>query len=841
MLRGAVVAAAGGYVSVGDEFRDGVVSKAGASAGIRWSPNLEETLFPGEWDKFIAAPKAKERILHSRVEKRGGDVSWSEVGAGFSMGAGGTLTLEFEQNYGGRVCFDIQAVHGSPTVNLAFSESVLYAGPIPDATTDQLARDLPLSFAIGNQTGTRCVGSEFVRGAFKYLTITLPDESSSGTESGSAEGYVSGEGGQKPLGHGKTPKRSKKPWIQISSLWVNCTAFPSQTHGRAYTGYFYSSNNDLNRIWYAGAWTAQLSTIDPKEGGALVDYNRLVDHNESPVGSWYSNFTISNGSAVTTDGAKRDRMVYAGDMYIAVPGIAFSTYDMDAVRNALEVLFDHQYGDGSLPYAGPPMGWHGEFSDTYHMHTLLGTYNYVLFSGDLNWLRAHWHDYLRALRISTAKVDAFSLFHVSSTADWLRPGLTGHTLEASAILYAVLSKTQTLASWLSFPLDPEWALLQTILENGLARLYCPDSGLFADNVGRRGCFGPDRVEPQDGNSWALISGLDLTPSGTPWHDPRSPLRSNITLPTGPPTARNISANLRKRWNMFGAPAVEFPNVISPFASGFELLAHCAAGDVGAAVDLIHREWTYLLDGRGFTNSTFAEGFRTDGDMHYPAYWSPARNSHAHGWSSGPTGVLVSDVLGIRLTGPGGSEWTVRPELTKLLGWARGGFATVSGKFEVKTYRANEFYRVGGSRMTGRKAIVSEMSAPAGTKGTIRSLDGQNHDFGAEVTVENGQGRVFWVWWEEDEMDGGASSVQRLVKTRDGGNKKDWYKNMAVTVVRKEGITELRYDDEFVEPEMEELAPGVVDWSVMEKHFKTPPPEGWTLDSLRAEADQKVLG
>jgi hypothetical protein len=70
-------------------------------------------------------------------------------------------------------------------------------------------------------------------------------------------------------------------------------------------------------------------------------------------------------------------------MYMAVPGIAVSTYDMAAVRNALDVLYAHQYTDDSLPYAGPPMGWNGEFSDTYHLHTLLGRYNYVLYSGDV--------------------------------------------------------------------------------------------------------------------------------------------------------------------------------------------------------------------------------------------------------------------------------------------------------------------------------------------------------------------------------------------------------------------------------------------------------------------------
>jgi hypothetical protein len=77
-------------------------------------------------------------------------------------------------------------------------------------------------------------------------------------------------------------------------------------------------------------------------------------------------------------------MVWPGDMTIAIPGIAVSTYDMLAVRNALDIIYKYQYDDRSMPYAGPPMGASGEFSDTYHLHTLVGTYAYVLYSDDLD-------------------------------------------------------------------------------------------------------------------------------------------------------------------------------------------------------------------------------------------------------------------------------------------------------------------------------------------------------------------------------------------------------------------------------------------------------------------------
>lgn len=108
-------------------------------------------------------------------------------------------------------------------------------------------------------------------------------------------------------------------------------------------------------------------------------------------------------------------MVYAGDMTIAVPGIAVSTYDLVSVKNALDTLFEHYYhsspeeggadsGRIRLPYAGPPMGSMGEFSDTYHLHALLGVYQYVLFSGDLRYLKKIWERYVMALQYSLDKV-----------------------------------------------------------------------------------------------------------------------------------------------------------------------------------------------------------------------------------------------------------------------------------------------------------------------------------------------------------------------------------------------------------------------------------------------------
>lgn len=616
------------------------------------------------------------------------------------------------------------------------------------------------------------------RGGFKYLTIYIPD----GDVPSEGELFVGAQDNnlanedesslQKRSqqivldSHARRPKKTI-PSLEISSLWVNCTAFPSQLNGRAYTGYFHSSSSLLNRIWYAGAWTLQMSTVVPTEGGALIDFNKNFDHNRAPPGGWFANFTVAHGDVVTTDGAKRDRMVWPGDMTIAVPGIAVSTYDMIAVRNALDIIFDRQYADGSLPYAGPPMGSFGEFSDTYHLHSLLGTYYYILYSGDLDWLKGRWPAYIRALAISINKVDDKNLLHVSSTSDWNRWGMTGHNVEASAILYQVLGNSIQLASWLggrnTKTNGEDWSKTRSRLQSGIRGLYCPVDGLFADNIGRRNCNGSEKTLPQDGNGWVLLAKVFDSPSDT-----------FIT--------HNVSQALRARWNKFGAPAPEFPNVMSPFSSSFELMGHSASNNPDNAIELMELMWGYMLDGPGMTNSTTIEGYRVDGYVHYPAYPSISRNSHAHGWSTGPTSVLLQGILGIELTSPLGKTWIIEPKLTRWLSHAQGGFATKLGKFEVEVRLLKDV-------RSGESVEGFRIKVPEGTSGVVR--------WGGRDVVKT------------ESMASEMSWVRTL--DRETEEKGEW------RVWAVDG--DFQDDETWVRPESIEREAGVVDWEIMEKGYE----------------------
>ena len=54
--------------------------------------------------------------------------------------------------------------------------------------------------------------------------------------------------------------------VDVDAVSVHYTAAPTMADPSDYANYFYSSDDLLNRIWYAGAYTVQTNTIDPTQG-----------------------------------------------------------------------------------------------------------------------------------------------------------------------------------------------------------------------------------------------------------------------------------------------------------------------------------------------------------------------------------------------------------------------------------------------------------------------------------------------------------------------------------------------------------------------------------------------
>ncbi len=85
-------------------------------------------------------------------------------------------------------------------------------------------------------------------------------------------------------------------WVDLKGVSLRFTPAPDMADPSAYPNYFYSNDDLLNRIWYAGAYTVQTNTIDPHQGRVWGP----------PSLGWDNSATVGTGTSVLADGAKRD-------------------------------------------------------------------------------------------------------------------------------------------------------------------------------------------------------------------------------------------------------------------------------------------------------------------------------------------------------------------------------------------------------------------------------------------------------------------------------------------------------------------------------------------------------
>ncbi|KAF8893770.1 Six-hairpin glycosidase-like protein [Infundibulicybe gibba] len=227
-----------------------------------------------------------------------------------------------------------------------------------------------------------------------------------------------------------------------------------------------------------------------------------------------------------------------------------------------------------------------------------------------------------------------------------------------------------------------------------------------------------RLHPQDGNSLAILFNLTNT------------------------AAQNaaVSKGLTTFWTDIGPLSPELNDTIIPFVGGFEVQAHFIAGEGERALDLLHREWGYMLYTNLSVQSTLLEGFTANGSLGYRSAagydFDHSYTSHSHGWATGPTPALTFFVLGLTVTSPQGATWSVAPVLSGLRA-AEGGFETGLGWFGVK-------WSVNGNVLT------LDIDTPSGTRGSVVipgegsvQVDGKavKVDAVGSVTISGGTHRV----------------------------------------------------------------------------------------------------
>jgi hypothetical protein len=559
-------------------------------------------------------------------------------------GAGAALTLDFGKEVGGIVRLTFaRASDGGQSLGLAFTESPRYVGTSSDASQGGAGADGALSAPVSSH-GTYTVPADKLRGGFRYLTLFLR---SSG-------------------------------WVEVKAVSLGFTAAPGKRHPDAYPSHFCSSDSLLNRIWYAGAYTVQLDTIDPRQGRVWPP----------PASGWENNGDVGVGRSVLVDGAKRDRTVWPGDYGIAVPTVLASIGDMASIRNGLTTLYGRQDMAGATPYAGPEVNFPGEASDTYQLWTLVATADYYLYSADQHWLHSIWPRYQSAVRYCLLKLDPRGLMFVTGQSDWA-PSSAGETVEANALLYEVLRTGAQLArAEDAHAMAAQYTRKAAQLKAAVNQLlWDPAKGAYHDN-GHTSSATSTPLYPQDGNSLAVWFGLTNSRS----------------------QAARVLLYLKSNWNRYGATAPEWNGDISPFPGSMEVYARFAADDNAGALALIRREWGYMLTSPLGTHSTFWEGYHANGTLGYNASYpgAPAGNytSLAHGWATGPTGALTRYVLGITPDSAGGRAYHVVLHPGNLR-WVSGRLGLPAGAVRVSwRYARGGFTLSVTDRGAGTRGVIA---------------------------------------------------------------------------------------------------------------------------------------
>jgi hypothetical protein len=461
----------------------------------------------------------------------------------------------------------------------------------------------------------------------------------------------------------------------LQDVSVDLDFQPTWPNLRAYQGYFHSSDELLNQIWYAGAYTLQ-SNMVPTDTGRQVPFL---------TNGWANNATLGPDDTIIVDGAKRDRAVWPGDMGIAVPSSFVSLGDLESVSNALQIMYNTQDANtGAFSESGPPLSQKG--SDTYHMWTMIGTYNYFLYTNDTRFLEKNWPGYLRAMAFILGKVDGSDLLNVTGIRDWARWQQGFHNTEANMILHHTLTTGAKLAGWRGDSASASWITKAATLKTAINQLCWDESyGAYKDNDTATS------LHPQDANSLSLL--FSVSP------DDR---------------VMSIANRLTHNWTPIGPETPELPFNISPFITSFELLGRLTQRNTQDALDLLRTTWGWILKNPNSTQSTLIEGYLTNGSFSYRSNrgygYDETYTSHAHGWSTGPTSALTNYIVGLDVVEPGGSRWTLSPQIGDL-SFAEGGFTTALGKFQAR------WEVVAGQAGDGTCMNVS-WTVPAETRGMV---------------------------------------------------------------------------------------------------------------------------
>jgi hypothetical protein len=454
----------------------------------------------------------------------------------------------------------------------------------------------------------------------------------------------------------------------------------------AYRGWFASSDDGLNRIWFDGTYTAQVDTVAAGRAGIYFEGLPGLRPNEP----------------VIVDGAKRDRYLWY-DMAGPKTLLPLLYGDTRTPRNTLAALGERQLDSGFVPACRPPNGFYGAACEvpTWTDATpwwVVAVDEYVHWTGD----RAFAAQMLPRVRLALAALrtcrqpsgllaPCFGAY-TYTYGDPHSPGDRSETTYFNAVAAGAFGAGARLARLLGHDGGSMRAERRQLARLINARLWDPKARAFRQSPGE------PAAHPQDANVLPAYFGL-----------------------TSPARARLALAHVRRAlWTPYGTRSgvagtnfgIPVAGIVAHWMSWFELSARLARGQTAAARAMIDSGWGWMhLRAKriaGPQGSTLEPPSATGWEHVLPGggIFRGAEGSLAHVWSEGAPIAMTTGFLGITPAAPGFRRWTVAPQATGSgLRWARGRVPTPFGPLGVSWRRV-------------RGRVRLSVSAPRGTEGTV---------------------------------------------------------------------------------------------------------------------------
>jgi len=491
-------------------------------------------------------------------------------------------------------------------------------------------------------------------------------------------------------------------WYSISTV-VNGSAVTVKINGTqamSVTSSTFSSGSVGFRQW--GSEEARFRNLVVKNTSGATLLNRPLNN-----ASQLDSFRIPGSNEVPSllDGAKRDRLVWSGDLDTAGPTMSYTVGNNDYLKGSLQLFATRQHNsgfiEGVVPATYPLINATnltsevGAYSATYSMYFVLGLYDHLMFSGDRAFSSSMWSAVQRQLAWNATRLDSRGLFITRNGdgADWdfYDAEKVGAITAYNVIYYRTLMAAASIGD----------AIGQTSAAVGY-RMRA-DSLRNAINAymydGARGVYRISDTVPaiaQDANVLAVLAGI---PPAAEVPRILAAIKTALwTTPYGPMPFDNSTV-----W----AP------IISTFISGYEAQARYLANDSVNAEQLIRTVFGRLANPLNFQyTGTMWENVKADGTpgldqsvLQSNGIKGPGKTSLAHAWATGPVTALSGYVLGVRPVSPGFDNWLVQPH-PGTLSWAVGRVPTPHGALSVKW---------GGQRQS---SFSMEVITPTATTGTI---------------------------------------------------------------------------------------------------------------------------